>query len=189
MKGFRYHQVAMREPVFNFFDDSHLNIHSTVFVHPTAVVTGKVILAEQVSIWPLVVIRGDINFIQIGARSNIQDLSVIHVADNDPVIVGEDVVAGHRVILHGCKIGNGVLVGMGAIVSNGVVIGEGSIIGEGALVTSNKVIPPNSLVLGSPGKVVRETTAEERENTLYLARKYQKVAERHREQLKKITEG
>jgi carbonic anhydrase/acetyltransferase-like protein (isoleucine patch superfamily) len=125
------------------------------FIHETAVVIGDVHLAEDTSVWPTAVIRGDVERITIGARSNVQDGAVIHADPGKPTIVGEDCVIGHRAIVHGSILEDCVLVGMGAILLNGVRVGSGSIIGAGAVVTENTVIPPGSLVVGVPAKVVR----------------------------------
>jgi len=132
--------------------------HPTAWIAPGAVVVGDVHLGEDVSVWFNAVIRGDTETLTFGARSNIQDLSMVHADPGYPVVVGEDCTIGHRVIIHGAKIGNNVLVGMGAILLNGVEIGDESIVGAGALLTQGKKFPPRSLILGSPAKVVREIT-------------------------------
>ncbi|HQD26646.1 MULTISPECIES: gamma carbonic anhydrase family protein [Methanoculleus] len=151
-----------------------------VFIAENATVIGDVTLADDVSVWFGAVIRGDRDRISVGAGSNIQDNAVVHTTIGFPVTVGADVSVGHGAILHGCTIHDRVLVGMGAVVLNGAVVGEGSIIGAGAVVTEGKEIPPNSLVLGVPGKVVRETTPEQQESIIQNAREYVKLAERYR---------
>lgn len=134
------------------------------WVHPSAVVSGDVVLASGVSIWPTAVLRGDQGPIRIGPRSNIQDGSVVHNTGGvSTTVVGERVTVGHRVILHGCVIGDDVLVGMGAIVMDNARVGSGSLIGAGALVTAGTEIPPGSLVLGSPATVVKPISATQRE--------------------------
>lgn len=148
-----------------------------VWIAPNAQVIGRVTLGEDVGIWYGAVLRGDINTIRIGARSNIQDNAVVHLADNFGVELGEDVVVGHGAILHACKIGNNVLVGMGSIVMDGAEIGDDCVIAAGALVTPGKKIPAGSLVVGSPGKVARETTQAERNSNRSMALKYIKVKE------------
>lgn len=132
------------------------------FIEETAVVIGDVVMGEECSVWFHAVIRGDVNYIRIGDRTNVQDLSVLHVThDTHPLIIGHDVTIGHHVVLHGCTIQDRVLVGMGAIVMDGAVIGEDSIVGAGALVTEGMVIPPKSLVLGAPARVKRPATDKE----------------------------
>jgi len=157
------------------------SIHPTAFVAPGAVVLGDVTLEEGSSVWFQAVLRGDINAIKIGPRSNIQDGSVIHLADDFPTIVGELVTVGHKAILHACTVADEVLIGMGAIVLDGAEIGARSIIGAGALVTQHKQIPPGSLVLGSPAKVVRALDHEEQLSIKSWAEKYVEVSRKYRE--------
>ena len=126
---------------------------------PDAAVIGKIVLGEEASVWFGAVLRGDNEPITIGARTNIQDLTVIHTDPGLPVTIGADCTVGHRAIIHGCTIGDNSLIGMGAIVLNGAAIGNNCLIGAGALVPENKTIPDNSLVIGMPGKVVREIDA------------------------------
>jgi len=136
----------------------------TTWVHRSAVVTGEVELADHVSIWPTAVLRGDQGAISIGARSNIQDGSVVHnTGDLSTTRVGEQVTVGHRAILHGCIVGSNCLVGMGAIILDNAQIGDWSMIGAGALVTARTVIPPGSLVLGSPARVIKPLSDKQRE--------------------------
>jgi carbonic anhydrase/acetyltransferase-like protein (isoleucine patch superfamily) len=135
---------------------------STVFIEPSAQVIGDVTIGADSSIWFGSVVRGDVHFIRIGARTNVQDLSVLHVTRRThPLIIGNEVTLGHRVMLHGCTIQDRVLIGMGAIVLDGALVEEGSIIGAGALVTEGMTIPSGSLVIGVPGKVRRSLTPEE----------------------------
>lgn len=150
------------------------------FIHETAVVVGDVQLAEDTSVWPTAVIRGDVERIVIGARSNVQDGAVIHADPGKPTVVGEDCVIGHRAIVHGSVLEHGVLVGMGAILLNGVHVGAGSIVGAGAVLTEGTQVPPGSLVLGVPGKVVRAVTAEQQAGTLANAARYVVLAARHK---------
>ena len=159
-------------------------IHASAFVAPGAVVTGDVVLGEEVSIWYQAVLRGDINSIVIGAHSNVQDGAVVHLDSRFGTRVGEWVTVGHRAIVHACTVHDEVLVGMGSIILDGAEIGARSIIGAGALVTGGKVIPPGSLVLGSPAKVVRELSGEEQagirswaERYVALSRAYLKATE------------
>ena len=135
--------------------DIEPQLHESVWVADTAAVVGNIHMAEDSSVWFGAVLRGDNEPIRIGARSNVQDNAVLHSDPGQPLLIGEDVIIGHQVMLHGCTIGNGVLVGIGATVLNGATIGDGCIIGAHALVTENKVIPPNSLVVGAPGRVVK----------------------------------
>lgn len=153
---------------------------NTPFIHPSAVVVGDVHLAEDTSVWPTAVIRGDVERITIGARSNVQDGAVIHADPGKPTIVGEDCVIGHRAIVHGSVLDDAVLVGMGAILLNGVHVGSGSIIGAGAVVTENTIIPPGSLVVGVPAKIVRNHGEAARERILDNAARYVVLAQRHR---------
>ena len=137
-------------------------IPPSCFIEETAVVIGDVIMGERSSVWFHSVIRGDVHYIRIGQRTNVQDLCMLHVSHNThPLVVGDDVTIGHRVVLHGCTINDRVLVGMGAILMDGVVIGEDSVVGAGALVTEGTIIPPKSLVLGSPARVKRPVTDRE----------------------------
>jgi gamma-carbonic anhydrase len=152
----------------------------SVFVAATADVIGAVSVGEHSSIWFQAVIRGDINEIEIGRRTNIQDGSVLHVADDYPVRIGDDVTCGHRAVVHACRINDRVLVGMGAIILDGAEIGSDSIIGAHTLVTKGAKIPPGSLVLGSPGKVVRSLNAAEIAELPKMAAKYVAVAAQYR---------
>jgi carbonic anhydrase/acetyltransferase-like protein (isoleucine patch superfamily) len=151
------------------------------FIHESAVVLGDVQLADDTSVWPTAVLRGDVERISIGARSNVQDGAVIHADPGKPTVVGEDCVIGHRAIVHGSVLEQGVLVGMGAILLNGVHVGAGSIIGAGAVLTENMQVPPGSLVLGVPGKVVRSVSPAQQAGTLANAARYVALAQRHRD--------
>lgn len=137
-------------------------IPTSCFIEDTAVVIGDVIMGEDCSAWFHAVIRGDVNYIRIGNRTNVQDLCMLHVThDTHPLILGNEVTIGHHVVLHGCTIQDRVLVGMGAIIMDGAVIGEDTVVGAGALITEETVVPPNSLILGSPAKVKRIVTGKE----------------------------
>ena len=136
-------------------------IDPTAYVAPQGVVIGDVRLAAHSSVWPTAVLRGDINFIEIGEGSNIQDGSIVHVADDLPARVGKLVTVGHRAILHACTVEDECLIGMGATILDGAVIGKGSIVGAHALVTKEMRIPPGSLVMGTPAKVVRPLHPDE----------------------------
>ena len=152
--------------------DSSPRIHPTAFTAANATVIGDVTLGEESSVWFQCALRGDINRIVIGPRSNIQDGAVVHLSDEFGTEVGELVTVGHKAILHACKIGDEVLVGMGAIVLDGAKIGARSIVGAGAIVTGGKVFPPGSLILGTPAKVVRTLTLEEQSGIRTWADRY-----------------
>ncbi|HEX5790961.1 MAG TPA: gamma carbonic anhydrase family protein [Luteolibacter sp.] len=156
-------------------------IHPSAFVAASADVIGRVTLEEESSVFYNATLRGDINEIVIGPRSNIQDNVVVHLADNYGCYVGELVTVGHSAILHACTVKDEVLIGMGAIVLDGAVIGERSIIGAGALVTGGTVIPPGSLVIGSPAKVVKTLPLDEQAKIKSWAEKYVRVSRMYRE--------
>ena len=131
-------------------------IADTAFIEDTAVIVGDVVIESESSVWFHSVVRGDVNYIRIGRRTNVQDLSLLHVThDTYPLIIGDDVTVGHHVVLHGCTIHNRVLIGMGAVLMDGAVVGDDCIIGAGALVTEHTKIPPGSLVIGAPARVKR----------------------------------
>lgn len=152
------------------------NSQATVFVAPSASVTGNVSLGEESSIWHNVTLRGDLAPVLIGRGSNVQDGSVLHVAHDLPCVLGQDVTVGHGAIVHGCKVADRCLIGMGSIILNGAEIGEESIVGAGALVTEGKKIPPRSLVLGNPAKIVRQVRDEEVEKIIASAAHYRRLA-------------
>ena len=131
------------------------------WIAPTAAVMGKVILKKNASVWWGATLRGDNDPIVIGENSNVQDGSVLHTDTGSPLTIGANVTVGHLVMLHGCTIGDNSLVGIGSIVLNGAVIGKNCLIGANCLITEGKVIPDNSLVMGAPGKVVREVSPEQ----------------------------
>ena len=137
-------------------------VAANAFIEDTAMVIGDVVIGSDSSVWFHAVVRGDVHFIRIGHRTNIQDLSLLHVThDTYPLTLGDDITIGHHVTLHGCTIHDRVLVGMGAIIMDGVVIEEDCIIGAGSLVTEQTQIPPKSLVIGSPAKVKRTLSDDE----------------------------
>ncbi|MEQ1656907.1 MAG: gamma carbonic anhydrase family protein [Nitrospira sp.] len=162
-------------------------IPDSCFIEDTAVVIGDVVLGEDCSVWFNAVIRGDVNHIRIGNRTNVQDLCMLHVThDTHPLIIGNEVTIGHSVVLHGCTIKDRVLVGMGAIVMDGAVIGEDSVVGAGALVVEGTVVPPKSLILGSPGRVRRGVSdaelawiKESAANYVKYARQYMDDSSKH----------
>ena len=137
-----------------------------------ATVVGKVILAEQSTIWFGATLRGDNETISIGAHSNVQDSAVLHTEPGFPLSIGVNVSIGHQAMMHGCTVGDGSLIGIQSIVLNGAVIGKGCLVGAGALITERKVFPDGCLIIGAPAKAIRELTAEERENLLKVAENY-----------------
>jgi carbonic anhydrase/acetyltransferase-like protein (isoleucine patch superfamily) len=171
----------MTTPLKKFLlPDTKFVSRDSVFIAPGAVVIGAVDLAEESSIWFGSVLRGDINRIIVGAQSNVQDGSVLHVSDDHACILGERVTVGHRAVVHACTVEDEVLVGMGAIILDGARIGARSIVAAGALVPKNMQVPPGSLVMGSPAKVVRPLTGEEQAANQKLALKYVELSRLYR---------
>jgi carbonic anhydrase/acetyltransferase-like protein (isoleucine patch superfamily) len=158
-------------------------IAASAYIDPAAVVIGDVVIGEDSSVWPCTVIRGDVHHIHIGARSNVQDLCVLHVMKDEwGLAIGDEVTVGHSVTLHGCTIEPLCLIGMGAIVLNGARIGRGSIIAAGTLIPERTAIPPGSLVMGSPGKVRRALTEVEQESIRDYANRYVEYKNIYREE-------
>jgi carbonic anhydrase/acetyltransferase-like protein (isoleucine patch superfamily) len=153
------------------------------YVAPTAVVVGSVVLEEGSSVWFATVVRGDNDVITIGARTNVQDACVLHADAGFPLTIGAEVTVGHQAMLHGCTIGDGTLIGIQAVVLNGAVIGRECIVGAGALIAEGKTIPDRSLVVGSPGRVVRQVTDEEAAGLRKNAEHYVRQARRYFDQL------
>ena len=156
------------------------------WVADSAQVMGRVVLGEDASVWFGTVVRGDTESITIGAGSNIQDASVLHADYGKPLVVGERVTVGHQVMLHGCTIGDGSLVGIGAVVLNGARIGKGCIVGANTLIPEGKVFPDRSLIVGSPGKVVRELSDEDVARLKKSAEHYVDNAARYRDSLEPL---
>ena len=146
------------------------------YVHSTALVTGRVTLGAGASLWPLVVVRGDLAEIRVGANTNLQDGVIVHTDFGVDQVIGDDVAVGHRATLHGTRIGRGCLIGMGAILLSGTDIGEESVVAAGSLVTEGKKFPPRSLIMGSPAKVVREVSEEQLERVRMICRRYHDLA-------------
>lgn len=159
-------------------------VHPTAFVAPTAVLVGDVTLHEHASVWFGTVLRADMDRIEIGARSNVQDNSTIHTDENEPTIVGEDVTIGHNALVHSSVIENNVLIGQASVLVGGCVIGTGSIIGAGAVVRENMTVPPHSLVVGVPGKVVREAKPEDERWTVRAAEHYVELGGWYRDNIR-----
>jgi carbonic anhydrase/acetyltransferase-like protein (isoleucine patch superfamily) len=156
------------------------------WVADSATVAGDVTLGKDVSIWFGAVLRGDIEGMSIGDESNIQDLCVLHTDEHFPLTVGRRVTVGHKVMLHGCTIEDHALIGINAVVLNGAVIGEGSIIGANSLITEGKRIPPRSLVMGQPGRVVREISDSEYEMLTHAAEHYVSAKQAYATQLEPL---
>jgi carbonic anhydrase/acetyltransferase-like protein (isoleucine patch superfamily) len=169
------------------FKEASPEIHPTAFVHASAEIIGRVLIEKDASIWPGVILRGDIERITIGEQSNIQDGSIAHTTRGLPVVLGKGVTIGHGAILHGTQIGAYSLIGMGAILLDGSVIGEECLIGAGALVPENAKIPPRSLVIGIPGKVTRPLKPEEIAELHKRAQDYVRYAEEHRRTSKPLS--
>ncbi|WP_280569952.1 gamma carbonic anhydrase family protein [Chromohalobacter sp. 296-RDG] len=166
--------------------DASPTFKSGAYTAPEAVIIGAVTLGEDASVWPGAVLRGDNEAITVGSGSNIQENCVLHVDPGFPLTIGDNVTVGHLVMLHGCTIGDGCLVGMHATVLNGAVIGENCLVGAGAMVTSNKRFPPNSLILGSPARVVRTLSDEEVAGLLESSQHYIERKDHYRHELKRI---
>ena len=169
------------------FQNIKPKIAASTFVDETALVLGDVIVGENCSIWPMTVIRGDVNTIQIGNNTNIQDNSVLHVTHDGPynsggydLKIGSNVTVGHRVILHGCHISDSCLIGMGAIIMDGVIIESHTLIGAGSLVPPNKHLESGYLWMGSPARKIRKLTNDEIESIDYSAKNYSLLKEQHK---------
>ena len=157
------------------------SIHPTAFIASTAAVMGDVTLGEESSIWYGAVLRGDMAAIIIGAQTNIQDGSIVHVDTGVPCTIGQRVGVGHRVILHGCTVGDDCLIAMGSVLLNGVRIGAGSVVAAGAVVREGMEVPPGSLVMGVPGRIVRPVDAELSKRAAATWKHYVKEARAHRD--------
>ena len=165
-------------------------IPTSCFIEETGIVIGDVVLGEHCSVWFHAVIRGDVHFIRIGERTNMQDLCILHVThDTHPLVIGNEVTIGHAAILHGCTIKDRVLIGMGAIVMDGAVIGEDSVVGAGALVVEGMVVPPKSVILGSPGRIRRATSEAELAWITESAENYVKYAGQYLDNSSKTKPG
>jgi len=159
-------------------------IAASAYIDEAAVIIGDVTIGEHASVWPGVVIRGDVHYIRIGARTNVQDGSVLHVMrDEWPLILGDNVTVGHGVVLHGCTIEPRCLIGMGTIILNGAKIGAGSIIAAGTLVPERTQVPPGSLFMGHPGKLRRTLAPEEQETIDGYAQRYVEYKETYRKEV------
>ncbi len=158
-------------------------VHPSAFVHSGAFLLGDVVVGEEASIWPAVVLRGDHGGIVVGARTSIQDGSVAHATEGiSQTVIGAECTVGHRVVLHGCRVGDHCLVGMGSVLMDNAELGEWCFLGAGSLVPPGKVFPPRSFLLGSPARRLREIGAREQEHIEYAWRAYQDLARRYRTQ-------
>jgi carbonic anhydrase/acetyltransferase-like protein (isoleucine patch superfamily) len=173
-------RAAFPRAIIDRYLDRLPSCGARVLVAPGATLVGEVVLGDDASIWYGAILRGDLAPVSVGARSNIQDGTVMHVGDESPCVVAEDVVVGHRAVLHGCRVERGCLIGMQATVLDDVVVGEGSVIGAAALIPPGTIIPARSLVLGVPGKVVRTLSAEDDAFAIALAAKYVRLKENYR---------
>jgi carbonic anhydrase/acetyltransferase-like protein (isoleucine patch superfamily) len=162
------------------------SLGARVYIDPCALVIGRATLGDDVSVWPYAVIRADVNRIEIGERTNIQDGSVLHTDMGSPLTLGADVTVGHQVMLHGCTVGDNSLIGIQAVVMNGARIGRNSIVGAGSLVTEGKEFPDNSLIVGSPARVVKTLTDEQAARLRASAAHYVANAARHRDTVVRI---
>lgn len=162
------------------YDGIEPKIHDNCFLAHSSDLIGKIVLGDKSSVWYGAVIRGDIETITIGARTNVQDNVTIHVAKGHPTLIGDDVTIGHNAVVHGCTIGSRVLIGMGAIILDGAIIEDDVIIGAGALIPPGKRISSKSLVVGSPGKVVRQLNEEALQGLLTSAESYVHEAYMHK---------
>ena len=162
------------------FRDITPKIHETAFITDDAIVIGDVEIGEEASVWFGSIVRGDVNHIRIGARTNIQDATVIHVSSKDhPTILEDNITVGHRVTLHGCYVESGSLIGIGSVVLDGARIGHNSLVAAGSLVTPGTVIPPQSLVMGAPAKVKRPLSEEELAGLEQSWKNYVKLGRRY----------
>jgi carbonic anhydrase/acetyltransferase-like protein (isoleucine patch superfamily) len=165
------------------FNKTQPRIHETAFVAENAIIIGDVEIGEDSSVWYGSIIRGDVNFIRIGARTNIQDACVIHVSrKTHPTILEDEITLGHRVTLHGCVVETGCLIGIGACVLDGARIGRNSLVAAGSLVTPGTHIPPRSLVMGSPARVKRELSEDEIKDLARFWQNYVELSRIYREE-------
>lgn len=170
------------------FENISPSIDSSAYIHDQALVVGDVTIGQHSSIWPFTVVRGDVNRIQIGNNTNIQDNSVLHVTHDGPykpggyaLEIGDEVTVGHRVILHGCKVGNQCLIGMGAIVMDGAILQDQVLLGAGSLVTPGKELQGGYLWMGQPAKRVRALSKQEIESLAYSAQHYVRLKNRYQQ--------
>jgi carbonic anhydrase/acetyltransferase-like protein (isoleucine patch superfamily) len=166
--------------MFRSFQRSAPRVHPSAYVHDSAEIIGRVIIRKHASIWPMVVLRGDIEPITIGEATNVQDSTVIHTSHGIPVVLGKGVTIGHGAVIHGARIGDFCLIGMGAILLDGCVIGKECLVGAGALIAEGMKIPPRSLVLGIPARIKRSVRREELKLLHQRPKDYIRYAREHR---------
>ena len=179
--------MTSNTPVLRQYRDILPTVGQRAYVDPAATVIGDVVLGDDVSIWPGTIVRGDVNFIRIGARTNVQDGSVIHVSHDGPhaklggfaTVIGEDVTIGHKAIIHACRIEDAVLIGMGAIILDGAVVKKHAFVGAGALVPPGKVVGEGEMWLGSPARFARKLQESEIEALYYSAQHYVRLKEQY----------
>ena len=171
--------------LYKLGDDSP-TVASSAYIAPNATVVGKVILAENSTVWFGATLRGDNEVIRIGANSNVQDGAVLHTDPGFPLSIADHVSIGHQAMMHGCTVGEGSLIGIQSVVLNGAVIGKGCLVGAGALITERKTFPDGCLIIGAPAKAVRELSAEERENLIKVAANYAQRGAYYRTHLRAI---
>ena len=179
----RRNEVGRRSNMIYQLGERRVRAEGEYFIAESAMVIGNVLLRTNASVWFNAVIRGDNELITIGENSNVQDGSVLHTDPGSPIVIGSHVTIGHKVMLHGCTIGDNSLIGINAVVLNGAKIGRNCLIGANALITEGKEIPDNSMVLGAPGKVVRELSAEQIEGSRRAALHYVENARRFKRDL------
>lgn len=175
--------MTYRSPQLRPYKGTVPTLGNNVYIDPMATVIGDTVLGDDVSVWPFTVIRGDVNFIRIGARTNVQDGAVVHVSHDGPhasrggfaTVIGEDVTIGHKAVIHACRIEDACLIGMGAIVLDGAVVRKHGFVGAGALVSPGKEVGPGELWLGNPAKKVRMLSEAEIEGLYYSARHYMRM--------------
>lgn len=175
--------MELEERLHKFLGKSP-QLANSVYIAKSAELIGDVRIGNNVSIWPKCVLRADINYIEIGEGSNVQDGTLVHLSDDFPVIIGRNVTIGHGAMLHACTVADECLIGMRAVILDGAIIGAKSIIGANALVSKGMMVPPGSLVLGVPGRISRILSQEEQQSIIYWAHKYAKLAKAH--QLKAV---
>lgn len=173
--------MSRMQPIILPYNNVYPVLDPTTLLLPGCVVVGDVVIGERSSVWFNCVVRGDVHSIRIGSRTNIQDLTMLHVTNGRfPLTIGDDVTIGHRAIVHGCTIESNVLVGMGAILLDGSIVGSGSIVAAGAVVREGQHIPPGVLAAGVPAKIVRQLSEDERDAIPRIAAQYVEYAERYR---------
>jgi gamma-carbonic anhydrase len=162
------------------FGGTSPRLHDSVLLMDGSTVIGDVEIGEGSSLWPGAVVRGDVHSVRIGARTNLQDQGVVHVTADHPTVIGDDVTVGHGAVVHGCTVKERCLIGIGAIVLDGAVVGPDALVGAGALVPPGAVVPPGALALGSPARVVRQLSEEERASLRASAARYVELSARYR---------